>query len=116
MLTKEEQSNVEIEIIKLRMHMDSIGKELPSGKLIYDHTIIFFRKILGYHNAPIFFNPTPDRYASLLSMWQIYILNELSILNEDSFRKITKENNEIEPPSLNDLKLYIEDITKPANK
>nr|WP_303318941.1 hypothetical protein [Flavivirga sp. MEBiC07777] len=89
-------------------------KSYLAEKLIYDHTVIFFRKILGYHNAPIYFNPTPNRYASLLYMWQVYVLNELSVFDEDSFKKINEENNDIKQPSLNELKLYIENITKPT--
>ncbi len=116
MLSKKERQDVEVEITKFQMYLNNIGKKFPSNKLIYDHTFIFLRKILGYHNAPIYFNPSPNRYASLLFMWQVYILNELDIFDEDSFNMMNKNNNDVTQMSLQNLNLYIKEITKPIEK
>ena len=98
------------------MYLKDLGKELPRNKLIYDHTVIFFRKILGYHVASIFYNPSLNRYASLLSMWQPYVLNELEVFDDESFKTINENYHEVNQMSLKDLKLYIEEITKTIKK
>ena len=111
MLTKEERQDVDVEITKFQIYLKEIGKELPSNKLVYDHTVIFFRKILGYHVAPIFYNPSPNRYASLLWMWQKYILNELEVFDEDSFKNINENYHDVNQMSLQGFKLYIKEMT-----
>ncbi len=111
MLSREERQDVEVEITKFQMYLNDIDKKLPSNKLVYDHTFLFFQKILGYHNAPIFFNPSPNKYASLLFMWQPYVLNELDIFDEDSFQNINKENDDVYQISLADIKSYIKSMT-----
>ena len=116
MLLKEERQEVDIEITKFQVYLKDIGKELPRNKLIYDHTVIFFRKILGYHVAPIYFNPSPNRYASLLHMWQVYVLNELAFFDEESFKTINENYHDVNQMSLQNLKLYIEEITKTIKK
>jgi hypothetical protein len=102
---------VEVEVTKFQMYLKDIGKKLPSNKLVYDHTFLFLQRILGYHNAPIYFNPPANRFASLLFMWQPYILNELELFDEESFEKINKDNGDIKQPSLKELRIYIENMT-----
>ena len=116
MLSREESQDVEVEITKFQMYLKEIGKEFPRNKLIYDHTVIFFRKILGYHVAPIFFNPSLNRYASLLHMWQPYIVNELEVFDKDSFRTINENYDSMNQISLKDLELYIKEMTKSIEK
>ena len=115
-MTREERQDVDVEITKFQIYLKEIEKPLPSNKLIYDHTVIFFRKILGYHVAPIYFNPSPNRYASLLFMWQVYILNELEIFDEESFKRINENYHDKEQMSLEGLKTYIKEMTKPLEK
>lgn len=116
MLSREERQDIDIEITKFQMYLKEIGKVLPSNRLIHDHTVIFFRKILGYHVAPIYFNPTQNRYGSLLFMWQIYILNELEAFDEESFKTINENYHDVNQKSLKDLKLYITEMTKTNGK
>ncbi|MFV0572079.1 MAG: hypothetical protein ACK5M1_06580 [Xanthomarina gelatinilytica] len=116
MLTREERQNVEIEITNFQMYLKDIGKEVPNNKLVYDHTVIFFRKVLGYHVAPIYINPSPNRNASLLIEWQAYILNELEAFDEDSFKRISENYHDVDKMPLEGLKSYIREITGSIEK
>lgn len=111
MMTRTERQNVEVEITNFKSYLKGVEKELPKNKLVYDLTVIFFRKILGYHIAPIYINSSSNRNVTLLFKWQAYILNELEVFDEASFERINENYHDVDTIPLEDLRSYIRKIT-----